>query len=122
VLQSRTHFVTTDIDHETDQARRRLRETLAWTRAHGIEASGVVGDPIDPITGIGDELRRYDVHEVIVTTHPLGDASWLEADMLRQLQEQLTVPLTHVVVDRPHERVTVEHLTTAGPAAPPAPG
>jgi len=49
VLQSRTHFVTTDVDRETAAARRRLRQTLAWAAAHQIEASGVVGDPIVPL-------------------------------------------------------------------------
>ena len=33
VLQSKSHFVTTDIDSETEQARRRLRQTLAWASA-----------------------------------------------------------------------------------------
>ena len=47
VLQSRTHFVTTDIDHETERARRRLSETLDWVESQGLAATGAVGDPID---------------------------------------------------------------------------
>jgi GABA permease len=99
VLQSRTHFVTTDIDRETEDARRRLRETLAWARAHGFEATGEVGDPVDPLAGLADELRRYDVDEVIIATHPPERANWVEGALVTALRTQLNAPLTHVVID-----------------------
>jgi hypothetical protein len=98
VLQSKSHFVTTDIDRETEDARRRLRDTLAWAREHGIEATGEVGDPIDPLAGIEDELRRYDIDEVIVATHPPERANWLEMGTLDRVRDELSVPVTHVVI------------------------
>jgi hypothetical protein len=49
VLQSRTHFVTTDIDQETNAARQRLAQTLRWAAEHEIDATGVIGDPIAPL-------------------------------------------------------------------------
>src|SRR5437588_2931140 len=98
VLQSKAHFVTTDIDHETQQARRRLAQTLAAARRAGVPASGEVGDPIDPLAGIEDELRRYRADEVIVTTHPPADANWVESDLLEHLREELTAPVTEVVL------------------------
>jgi hypothetical protein len=96
VLQSRTHFVTTDIDHETELARRRLRRTLSLADKAGLDASGQVGDPIDPLAGIEDQLRRHHIDEVIVATHSRRDANWVESELLEQLRGQLDKPLTHV--------------------------
>ena len=48
VLVSRTHFVTTDVDREMDQARERLSLTLDWARTHGLSARGHIGDPMHP--------------------------------------------------------------------------
>jgi len=99
VLQSKSHFVTTDIDSETEQARRRLRQTLAWASDHGLEATGEVGDPIDPLAGIEDELRRYDIDEVIFTTHTPERANWLEAGILERARAELGIPVRHLVID-----------------------
>src|ERR1041385_8951895 len=85
VLQSRTHFVTTDIDRETELARRRLHITLELAAKAGIQASGEVGDPIDPLAGIEDQLRRRHVDEIVLATHPLADANWVEMELLDQL-------------------------------------
>jgi nucleotide-binding universal stress UspA family protein len=98
VLQSKTHFVTTDIDHETRQARRRLAQTLAAARRAGVPASGEVGDPIDPLAGIEDELRRYRADEVIVTTHPRNGANWIESDLLEHLRAELAAPVREVIL------------------------
>jgi hypothetical protein len=107
VLQSRTHFVYTDIDRETEAARQRLREMLAWAREHGIKATGHVGDPIDPYAGLADELRRYDVDEVIIVTHPPERANWVEQGMLDRLRSELDVPVELVVVDREHQLAAI---------------
>ena len=98
VLQSKSHFVTTDIDRETQDARRRLDETLAWAHGQGIEASGEVGDPIDPLAGLEDELRRFDIDEVIVATHPPERANWLETGLLERARDELSIPVIHVVI------------------------
>jgi len=100
VLQSRSHFVTTDIDRETEAARRRLRQTLAWAADHQLEATGVVGDPIAPFAAVEDELRLHDFDEVVVATHPDPQANWLEGRMLERMREQLDVPVKQVVIDR----------------------
>jgi hypothetical protein len=98
VLQSRSHFVTTDIDRETEVARLRLRQTLAWAADHQLEASGVVGDPIAPFAAVEDELRLHDFDEVVVATHPDEQANWLEARMLERMRQQLDVPVKQVVI------------------------
>lgn len=100
VLQSRTHFVTTDIDRETAAARRRLRRTLQWAAEHDIEATGVVGDPIAPLAAIEDELRRHDFEEVILAMHPQEHTNWLEIQLLERTRAQLSIPVRRLVIDR----------------------
>jgi hypothetical protein len=97
VLQSRTHFVATDIDREITEAQRRLERILAWAGQHGIPAHGEVGDPISPIATLTDELRSYDVDEILVTEHPPEQASWVESALIEELRNQARVPLNELV-------------------------
>jgi GABA permease len=107
VLVSRTHFVTTDVDREMDQARERLALTLDWARVHGLRARGHIGDPMHPMLAVEDDLRRFGPDEVIVATHPAESANWQEADLMARLRAELDVPVTHVVVDRAHHRLEI---------------
>jgi hypothetical protein len=100
VLVSRTHFVTTDVDGEMDQARERLAETLDWARTHGLTARGHIGDPMHPLLAIEDDLRRFGPDEVIVATHPAESTNWQEGELMTRLRFELDVPVTQVVVDR----------------------
>jgi hypothetical protein len=104
VVQSRTHFVTTDIDRERDRARDRLDQIVRLARSEGIAASGAVGDPIDPLAGVEDELRRYTADQVIVTTGTGADANWVESDLLAQLSGGLDRAVTRVVVEHDSDR------------------
>jgi hypothetical protein len=97
------------LNRETEEARHRLRQTLGWASEHGIEATGEVDDPIDPLAGIEDELRRYDIDEVIVTTHTPERANWLETGILEQARAGLGIPVRHFVIDG--ERVAEETST-----------
>src|SRR3954469_6085870 len=101
VLQSRTHFMTTDVDRETEAAHRRLDATVACARRHGLVADGEVGDPINPLQSLADELRRYEVEEVIVATHDSDHRNWLEDQMLERIREDVPAALTHLVVSEP---------------------
>jgi hypothetical protein len=98
VLQSRTHFVTTDIDRETGLARRRLEAALRLARSEGVLASGEVGDPIDPLAGVEDELRRFEAHDVMIATGTDPGGNWVESELLAQLGSALDKPITHVIV------------------------
>jgi hypothetical protein len=97
VLASRAHYWASDLDHEIDAARRRLEESLAWVAAQGLEARGEVGDP-NPLTAIEDELRGFGADEVIVVTGPVEHSS-REAGMVKRVQQELDVPVSHIVVD-----------------------
>lgn len=107
VLVSRTHFVTTDVDHEIDEARARLAETLDWALAHGLSARGHIGDPMHPMLAVEDDLRRFGPDEVIVATHPAERTNWQEAAVVARLRSELDVPVTQVVVDRAHHHLEI---------------
>jgi hypothetical protein len=107
VLVSRTHFVTTDVDREMDQARERLSLTLDWARTHGLSARGHIGDPMHPMLAVEDDLRRFGPDEVIVATHPAESTNWQEAELMARLRAELDVPVTHVVVDRAHHHLEI---------------
>ena len=100
VLQSKAHFVTTDVDEERARATLRLRTILAWAARYGLTASGEVGDPIDPFAGLADELRSHDVDEVLVTAHEPERTNWVEAAIIDGLRDQIRVPVRRLVVDR----------------------
>jgi hypothetical protein len=107
VLVSRTHFVTTDVDREIQDARGRLHATLAWAHEHGLRAHGHIGDPMHPLLAIEDELRRFGADEVIVVTHPDENANWLESGTVDRLRDELECPVRQIVVDRARHRVEI---------------
>jgi hypothetical protein len=107
VLVSRTHFVTTDVDHEMDEARARLAQTLDWALAHGLSARGHIGDPMHPLLAVEDDLRRFGPDEVILATHQAERTNWQEAGLIARLRSELDVPVTQVVVDRAHHRLKI---------------
>jgi GABA permease len=98
VLCSRAHYVTSDIDHEIDEAQRRLDATLRWAHDQGFEAVGIVGDS-SPLIAIEDALRRFGADELIISTHIPERSHWLEAGVVERAREELDIPVTHVTVD-----------------------
>jgi GABA permease len=106
VLASRSHYITSDIDRELEEARERLEETLAWAHDQGFEAVGMVGAD-SPLVAIEDALRRYGADELIISTHTPERSHWLEAGVVQRAREQLDIPVTHVVVDVARQRVKV---------------
>jgi hypothetical protein len=107
VLVSRTHFVTTDVDREMNEARQRLTQTLEWARTHGLETRGHIGDPMHPLLAVEDDLRRFGPDEVIVATHPADGTNWQEGGLVARLRSELDVPVTQVVVDHAHHRLDI---------------
>jgi hypothetical protein len=98
ILRSRGQNLTTDVSQEIELARNRLRATLTRAGSAGIDASGELGDPIDPVAGIENQMRRHHVDEVVVATNPLSGGNPVETDLLRDLRSQLHKPLTHVEI------------------------
>jgi hypothetical protein len=97
VLTSHLHYGVSDIDRELEGARTRLARSLAWAKTLNVTVRGEVGDP-SPTTALEDELRDFGADEVIVVTHPRDRQTWQERVELERLQQELDVPVTHVVV------------------------
>lgn len=106
ILPSRAHLVTSDIDHELDEARERLERTLEWADEQGIEMDGRVSADT-PFVAIADELRVYPADELIVSTHPPARSRWLESRLIEQLRAECEIPVRHVVVDLARSEVGV---------------
>ena len=47
---------------------------------------------------IEDELRLFAADEVLISTYPPGTSNWLETNIVGRLQEELDIPVTHVIV------------------------
>jgi hypothetical protein len=107
VLPSRSHYLTSDIDGDLAQARRRLDRTLEWAHDEGFDAAGRVGDDTPPLTAIEDELRRFAADELIISTHPPSRSNWLESGLVEQARAQLDIPVTHVIVDLERQHVDI---------------
>jgi membrane protein implicated in regulation of membrane protease activity len=104
ILPSRVHYIATDVDTELRDARERLADVLEWCKAHGLEATGKVGDPIGGFSVVEDELRSFAADEVIISTFAAGRSNWLDTGIVEQLRDELDIPVTHVVADT--ERAT----------------
>jgi GABA permease len=97
ILPSRVHYIATDVDDELREARERLADVLDWCAAHGLEATGKVGDPIGGFSAVEDELRAFGADEVIISTFARGRSNWLETGIVERLRDELDIPVTHVV-------------------------
>jgi GABA permease len=106
ILTSRAHYIATDVDKELTEARERLAHAIAWAQGEGLKITGKVGDPIAALGAIEDELRLFGPDEVIISTHPPGKSNWLETGIVERLRDELDIPVTHVIVDLEHPRVT----------------
>ena len=95
----RLRYNATNPGEEVEGARKRLLDALAWAREEGIRATASVGEENIAIGAIEDELRRAGADEVIVSTLPPERSNWLEAGIVERLQNALSVPVVHIVVD-----------------------
>jgi hypothetical protein len=100
ILPSRVRYIATDVDHELADARERLADALDWCAAHGLNATGKVGDPIGGFSAVEDELRSFAADEVIISTFAEGQSNWLETGIVERLRDELDVPVSHVVATR----------------------
>jgi len=97
IVTSRVHYVTSDVDSELAEARRRLGDAVAWCESQGLTVTGKVGDPMSAFAVIEDELRLFGADEIIISTYPRGRSNWLEAGIVERLREELDIPVNHVV-------------------------
>lgn len=91
-----------DVDDAIGPAGARLRRTLQELREAGIEASGEVGDS-DPMVAIGDEIQKFHPDRVLVVAHRDEEGDFAERGLLEQLERDLDLPVTELVVDRAND-------------------
>jgi hypothetical protein len=119
LTSSALKHLTGDVDEAIEAARLRLEASLHALRDLGFEASGEIGDS-DPNLALEDALRRFPADEVVISTHPPGRSKWLERDVVAKARTDVSMPVTHVVVDMEKGGVVtdVEHLPSSLPEEP----
>jgi hypothetical protein len=86
-------------DTRRASARRRLDRTLDTLREAGVPATGVVVEA-DPVSALRDAIDQLEPDEVIVSTHPQKQSSWLRKNLVDQMRRVAgPLPFEHVVVD-----------------------
>ncbi|HWM62649.1 MAG TPA: hypothetical protein VNP96_01515, partial [Solirubrobacterales bacterium] len=96
-----------DVDDAIGPAGDRLRQTLDELRKAGIEANGEVGDS-DPMVAISDEIHKFHPDRVLVVAHREEDSDFAERGLLEQIERDLDLPVTELVVDRAREPHVVD--------------
>lgn len=86
--------VTTDDRRELPQARERLDRALRALQAHGITATGRVGDlSAGPEQMIDDAIAYFRPDEVVLVVHPSHEKHWTEDGLIRRAMEKYAVPI-----------------------------
>lgn len=88
-----------DVDGAIDPAAERLRRTIEELREVGIEASGEVGDS-EPLLAIEDEIQKFHPDRVLLVAHRDEEGAFAERGLLEQVERDLDLPVTELVVDR----------------------
>lgn len=96
---SALEHVMGDIDAAIGPAGERLERTLAALREAGIDAAGEVGDS-DPMIAIGDEIQKFHPEQILVVAHRDEEGTFAEKGLLEQLERDLDLPVTELVVDK----------------------
>jgi hypothetical protein len=105
-----------DIDDAIEPAGERLRRTLDELRAAGIDASGEVGDS-DPLTAIRDEIQKFQPDRILLVAHRDGEGAFAEKGLFDNVERDLDVPVTELVVDAARAPHVLDVKRTAPVAA-----
>jgi hypothetical protein len=105
-----------DVDAAIGPAEDRLRRTLEELRRAGIEARGEVGDA-EPMLAINDEIQKFHPDRILLVAHREAEGAFAERGLLEQVERDLDLPVTELVVDRadaPHVLDVQETEPVAG--------
>jgi hypothetical protein len=93
------HHTLGDIDEPRVEAKKRLDQAVALTRAAGFEhVTFEVGDP-DPVQAAQDALLARPADEVLIYAHADDTKDWYEGGLWEHAEDSLEPPLKLVVVD-----------------------
>jgi cytochrome c oxidase subunit 1 len=90
-------FVVPSTPDDHRAAERRLELALSVLSEAGVDANGTVVDA-PPMQAIDKVMREDSVHEIILTTFPLGASDWLDRDLVDRVRKASRVAVTHVTV------------------------
>ncbi len=76
-------------------AEQRLANALAGCLAHGIDATGAIGD-LSPTQTIDDEIAIYHPDELVIVMHSAEESTWSEHHLEQQAHARFELPITVV--------------------------
>ena len=97
-LNSRTRFLFSDTDDAIGRAEAVEEETVERMNEEGVDAAGDTGES-DPLLAIQDALQTFDADEIVLFTHPGGQANWLEEGLVDDAQARFDRPVRHLLVE-----------------------
>jgi hypothetical protein len=106
-----TYVVPSTVDDHR-AAERRLQTALAVLAESDIDANGTVIDA-PPMQTIDKVMREENVHEIILTTFPLGSSAWLDQDLVDRVRKATGIGVTHVTILPSEARATVASESVA---------
>jgi len=105
-----------DIDEAIEPAGERLQRTLEELRAAGIDAGGEVGDS-DPLIAIRDEIQKFRPDRIFLVAHRDSEGAFAEKGLFDNVERDLDVPVTELLVDAAPAPHVVDVRRTAPVAA-----
>jgi hypothetical protein len=97
-LNTRRHFLMSDVDGAIDRAEEVQQETVERMDEEGVDAAGDTGES-DPLLAIQDALQTFEADQIVLFTHPHGQTNWLETGLVDEVRERFDRPVEHVVVE-----------------------
>jgi hypothetical protein len=96
-LNTRRHFLFSDVDGAIERADEVQEETVERMEEQGVDAAGDTGES-DPLLAIQDALQTFPADEIVLFTHPDGAQNWLEEGLVEQVRDRFGKPVEHIVV------------------------
>jgi hypothetical protein len=98
-LNTKTRYFLADPDPAIDRADAVQEETVERMNEEGVDAAGDTGEE-DPLLALQDALTTYDADEIVLFTHPEGNANWQEEGVVEAAREKFAPkPVSHIVVE-----------------------
>jgi len=97
-LNSRIRFWMADNDDAIRRADEVQEETVERMEEEGVDAAGDTGES-DPLLALQDALQTFAADEIVIFTHPEGDANWAEEGLVDAAKSRFEAPVRHLVVD-----------------------
>jgi hypothetical protein len=99
-LNSRTRFWLSDVDGAIERAEETQVETVERMEEEGVDAVGDTGES-DPLLAVADALQTFPADQIVVFTHPGGQANWAEDGLVDEIRKRFDgADVQHLVIER----------------------